>query len=98
MTDQNHLLSERVAVTENDIEHLQEDINNIGDIMRETAKAHDEKLDRVLLIVGETKAELNRYKIISGTALALIGGLMAVANYLMGVFGVSLSDLWSKTK
>jgi len=89
-------LQERVAVTENDIEHLQEDVNNIADIMREATKAHDEKLDKVLLIVGETRAELNRYKIISGTAVAILAGLMAGANYLMGIFGVSLADLWHK--
>jgi hypothetical protein len=95
VTEQNNL-SERVAVVENDIEHLQDGINNVGNVMRQTAKAHNEKLDKVLLIVGETRAELNRYKIISGTAVAILAGLMAGANYLMGIFGVSLADLWHK--
>lgn len=89
-------LQERVAVTENDIEHLQRGVNNIGEIMRETAKAHDEKLDKVLLIVGETRADLNRYKIISGTVVAILAGLIAGINYLMGIFGISLADLWHK--
>ena len=91
-----HSLSERIAVTENDIEHLQKDINNIAEIVRVTASAHDEKLDKVLLIVGETRSELNRYKIISGTAVAIIAGLMAGTNYFMGIFGVSVADLWHK--
>jgi len=93
---ESHTLSERVAVTENDIEHIQADINNIGDIMRTTAERHDEKFEQVLSIALELKNELTRYKIVSGTAVMILGGLLAGANYLMGVFGVSIADIWSK--
>jgi len=93
---ESHTLSERVAVTENNIEHLQDDVDNIAEIMRTTAAAHDEKFEEILTIVRSTNAELTRYKIVSGTAVMILGGLLAGANYLMGVFGVSIADIWSK--
>jgi len=93
---ESHTLSERVAVTENDIEHIQLDINEIARLARESSARHDEKLEQVLTIAVELKQELTRYKIVSGTVVMILGGLLAGANYLMGVFGVSIADIWSK--
>jgi len=91
-----HSINERVAIAENNIEHIKTDVDAIAQLNRETADRHDEKFEEILTIVRSTNAELTRYKIVSGTAVMILGGLLAGANYLMGVFGVSIADIWSK--
>jgi len=91
-----HILSERVAVTENDIEHLQDDVDNIAEIMRTTAKAHDEKFEELLTVVRATNAKMVKYEIGVSVALSIATALAAGLAWVMSIFGISIMDLWGK--